>query len=272
MKLTDLFYQNLNSPKSEIELNQGMKSKTDEVFKTLIEWDRSKRSDKYKYIYRVVNQYNKKIYPLFNQKFKKIFDNNSYKSKQGGIYIRNFYGVKLSKLLDESLNFKSMNISTHTSYAYHKFIFNEESLNQLIFFIAGLIYAYSGRIVPGQIYMAYLSAVIEFFDIKDIDWNKAHNHLFVVLESYEFNEINDFIVYLRSEKQKSDNLRTSKKKGKEHKKKILFTRDEVLKLKAEGKTQTIIKKELSIKYACSEKTIQRLMKSMGLTRVYQNNL
>lgn len=266
MLINDMIFHSGNE--KEKLISKQINEKVDNTFKNLIKTQYS--NEKYAPLTKLgtVSKFNKKTYPYLNTQFKTTFSKVSPYSKIGGIYIRSYYNVKLVDTLLKYLTVKTVSKSTHGEYEYIKFEFNENALSCILYHVISMIIASTGRLLGCQLYAAYLMAIIEFFHVNDIDWSFAKSYIYQYAKTTNHEDLEPYIQELKNSKKICDVKRTSIKKGKPHSRKIRVSDKEVSKLMEAGLSQTKIKEQLSIKYGCSPKTIQRAMNSFGLTRSY----
>ncbi|MCH5233726.1 MAG: hypothetical protein J1E16_00390 [Muribaculaceae bacterium] len=266
MLLVDLFYHSFTE--DEKHLVEQIKENVDNTFDKLcnLQYDLDHFTPLKKLT--IVKNFTKKTYPFLNNRFKVVFSKVKQQSKTGGIFIRSYYNVTLVDILSNYLTIKSVIPSINGEYNYKKFEFNETALSCILYHIVGMIMASTGRLLGCQLYAAYLMGVIEFFHVNDIDWSYTKNFIAHYVQNTNYEDLEPYIRDLKNCKKLCDEKRTAVKKGKPHTRKIRVSEKAVLKLLEAGLSQTEIKDQLSIKYGCSPKTVQRAMKSYGLTRSY----
>lgn len=266
MLLVDLFYHSFTE--NEKHLVKQIKENVDNTFDKLcnLQYDQDHFTPLKKLT--IVKNFTKKTYPFLNNRFKVVFSKVKQQSKTGGIFIRSYYNVQLVDILTNYLTIKSTIPSTNGEYNYRKFEFNKTALDYVILFVTCMVMASSKKLIGCQLYAAYLMALIEFFHVNDINWQLAKNYLYYYCNNIDAEDIISYVEELKKCKKTCDDRRTAVKKGKPHTRKIRISEKAVLKLLEAGLSQTEIKDQLSIKYGCSPKTVQRAMKSYGLTRSY----
>lgn len=221
------------------------------------------------------------IYLLKSVDFKDKFF-GVYNSKYYSLYPRKVAGAEINKVIYGIL--KNHIIASYTNkigdYKFYKYRFLNnngfinDNINTVIIEVISRVLFMSCKPTLGQIYIASIQAIIEFFHIQDIDWTRVIECInYCLILDYE----NIYLPRIKQLQEIKDEFYKKvheKRNGEKHKNtrkdKVIITDEEIKEQLELHKKKKDVIVYFTEKYNISERTVKYRLKETGFTKTYKS--
>lgn len=221
----------------------------------------SEAQKKYHY-YKIFKEFRKKYIDL-NRNFRKFFCGDNPDNTTHNLFALSYRHQNLTKMIQEELHAVPMNTKNH----HPKFNFSLDLAFSIWNLECAILFAiYRDNLIHQyQLAIAMCRILIDFFEPESVLWDKIIEIYSGYIRNIQFDDISPYIEKLIAD----DQTKRTRMVGIEYDSKSKkVTVEEIEQLRLSGMNQTQIKEYLSVKYNCSQATVQRVMRNAGLSRRY----